>query len=107
MEINVNDKNFNKEVIEKSKTKPVLVDFWADWCPPCKMLGPIIKQVSEELKDEIIIAKANTSECVKVSTEYEIMSIPALKIFKDGKVISEKVGFMPKIALIKWIKENL
>ncbi|MDD4353884.1 MAG: thioredoxin [Candidatus Nanoarchaeia archaeon] len=106
MEIIVNDNNFNKEVIEKSKTMPVLVDFWATWCPPCKMLGPIIEEISKEMKS-IIVAKADTANCPKICMDYEVQSIPALKIFKNGKVVAETVGFMPKSTLIDWIKKSI
>lgn len=107
MEINVNDSNFKKEVIEKSKEKPVLVDFWATWCPPCRMLSPLIEEISKEMKDKIIVAKADTANCPMTCQEFEVMSIPALKIFKNGKVIAETVGYMPKSALVEWINESL
>jgi len=107
MEITVDDNNFTKEVIERSEKLPVLVDFWATWCPPCKMLGPIIEEIAKEMKDKIMVAKADTAKCPKMCMNYEIMSIPALKIFKNGKVVAETVGFMPKAALIEWINESL
>jgi thioredoxin len=107
MEIIVNDINFKKEVIEKSKEKPVLVDFWATWCPPCIKLGPIVEEVAKEMKDKIIVAKADTANCPKLCIEYEIQSIPALKIFKNGKIVAEQPGFMPKEALIDWIKKSI
>lgn len=107
MEINVTDQNFKEEVLEKSKTKPVLVDFWATWCPPCKMLGPIIEQISKEMEKKLVVAKADTANCPKISAEYGILSIPALKIFKNGKVIAQMVGYVPKSALIDWINESL
>jgi len=107
MEIIVDDSNFSKEVIEKSKKTPVLVDFWATWCPPCRMLAPVLEEVSKELEGKIIVAKADTAKCPKICQEYEIMSIPALKLFKNGKVVAETVGFMPKNALIDWVKEYL
>jgi thioredoxin 1 len=107
MEITVDDKNFAKEVIEKSKDKPILVDFWATWCPPCRMLSPIIEEIAQELKDKIIVAKADTANCPVICTKYGIMSIPALKIFKNGKVVAETVGYMQKSALISWIKDSI
>jgi len=107
MEITVDDKNFNKEVIEKSKKMPVLVDFWATWCPPCRMLAPVLEEVSKELKDKIIVAKADTANCPKTCMDYEVQSIPSLKIFKNGELAAETVGFMPKAALIEWINESI
>jgi thioredoxin len=107
MAIIVNDSNFKTDVIEKSKTLPVLVDFWATWCPPCRMLTPVVEEVSKEMKDELIVAKADTANCPKTCVDYSVQSIPALKIFKDGKLVAETVGFMPKAALIAWIKESI
>lgn len=106
MEIIVNDTNFKKEVLEKSKELPVLVDFWATWCPPCRMLTPIVEEISKEMKT-IIVAKADTANCPKTCMDYEVQSIPALKIFKNGKLVAETVGFMPKAALMDWIKKSI
>lgn len=107
MEITVNDTNFSKEVIEKSKEIPVLVDFWATWCPPCRMLSPLIDEIAKEMKGKLVVAKADTAACPKTCQEYEVMSIPSLKIFKKGEVAAENVGYMPKSALVEWIKESL
>ncbi|MFA5333310.1 MAG: thioredoxin [Candidatus Nanoarchaeia archaeon] len=107
MEIIVNDSNFNKEVVEKSKILPVLVDFWATWCPPCRMLSPIIEEIAEEMSKKLVVAKADTASCPKICMDYEVQSIPALKIFKNGKVVAETVGFMPKAALMEWIKKSI
>jgi thioredoxin-like negative regulator of GroEL len=107
MEITVNDNNFKKEVIEKSKTLPVLVDFFAVWCPPCVKLGPIVKEVAGEMEGKIVVAKADTANCPKLCMDYEIQNIPALKIFRNGKVIAENPGFIPKEELISWINESI
>jgi thioredoxin len=107
MEISVNDSNFKKEVIEKSKEIPVFVDFWSPQCPPCVRLGPIVEEVAKEMKDKIVVAKANVMTCPKLCMEYEIQSIPALKIFKNGKIVNEQPGFMPKEELISWIKKSI
>jgi len=107
MEITVNDSDFNKEVIEKSKTLPVLVDFWATWCPPCRMLSPIIEEIAEEMSKKLVVAKADTAVCPKICMDYEVQSIPSLKIFKGGKLVAETVGFMPKAALVDWIKKYI
>ncbi len=107
METIVDDSNFSKEVVEKSKKMPVLVDFWATWCPPCRMLAPILEEAAKELEGKIVVAKADTANCPKTCQEYEVMSIPDLKLFKNGKVLAETVGFMPKDALIEWINESL
>ena len=91
--------NFN-ELIKKEK---VLVDFYADWCGPCQMLSPILEELSKENND-IEIIKVNTDEFMGLAQEYGIMSIPALKLFSNGKIVKEKVGFMTKEELEDFIK---
>jgi putative thioredoxin len=91
----INDADFEEKVIEKSKKMPVIVDFYADWCAPCKMLGPIIEGVVDSYKDKIVLAKVNVDNNPKKSNEFGISSIPAVKIFKDGKVAEEFIGFIP------------
>ncbi len=105
--IEVNDSNFEQEVIEKSKEIPVIVDFWAPWCAPCVMLGPLIEKVAEENEGKVVLAKMNVDENPLKSQEYGIMSIPNVKMFKDGKIVSEFVGLMPEDAIRQWINENI
>lgn len=102
-----NDENFQEEVIEASKTKPVLVDFFASWCGPCKLQGPIIDELAEEIGEKAIVGKANTEEAVETSTKYEVMSIPTLILFKDGAVKEVLNGLHPKEALLEVIKKYL
>lgn len=106
-EIEVNDNNFEKEVIEKSKQIPVIVDFYADWCPPCRMLAPILKKLTKEYNGKFILAKLNVDKNPNTSIEYEIMNIPAVKMFKNGKIISEFIGFMPESMVKEWIEKNI
>jgi len=94
MAIEFTDKNFKEEVIESDKI--VLVDFWAPWCGPCQMMGPIIDELSEEVGDEFKIGKVNVDENPNTASDYGIMSIPAIKIFKEGKVVKELVGVQNK-----------
>lgn len=89
-----NDKNFDQEVVKSEK--PVLVDFWAPWCGPCQVMGPIIDELAKEMGDKFKIGKINVDENQETASKYDIMSIPALKIFKDGKVIKEFVGLQNK-----------
>lgn len=100
-----NDANFQTEVIEMSKTKPVLVDFFAVWCGPCKMQGPIIDEVSDLMGDKASVGKLNTDEAQAVAIKYGVMSIPTLMIFKDGEVKETMVGVQPKDGLLEIVKK--
>ena len=102
-----NDENFNQEVIEVSKTKPVLVDFFALWCGPCKMLAPIVDQLAEELEEGAVVGKLNVEESAKIPEEYGVMSVPTLLIFKDGKVAATLAGLQSKDSLTAEIKKYL
>ncbi len=104
--INVTDANFKKEVLEKSKEKPVVVDFWASWCMPCRILGPIIEKVSEENPDKFVLAKMDVEGNQVMPQVYGIMSIPNVKMFRNGEVVAEFVGAMPKESVSKWIAQN-
>ncbi|MFA6789984.1 MAG: thioredoxin [Parcubacteria group bacterium] len=97
MSIEITDKNFKQEVLESDKV--TMVDFWAPWCGPCQMMGPILDELSKEEGDRFKICKLNVDENPSSASEYGIMSIPALKIFKDGKVVKELVGLQNKDSL--------
>jgi thioredoxin 1 len=94
MEMQFTDKNFEAEVLKSDK--PTLVDFWAPWCGPCQMMGPIIEELAKELGDKFKIGKINVDENPDTASKFGIMSIPALKIFKGGKVVKEFVGVQNK-----------
>lgn len=92
--INVNDLDFNDIVLKN--TKPVLVDFWASWCGPCRMQAPVLYELAEELADKVVVCKVNVDECERLAISYGINSIPALFVFKDGKVVEKAVGLTSK-----------
>ncbi len=95
--VEVNDGNFDQTVLQ-SKT-PVLVDFWAAWCGPCRMVAPVVEELAGEYKGKVTVAKLNVDENPKTASQYGIMSIPTLLIFKNGAPVSNIVGFRPKAEL--------
>lgn len=104
-EITLNDQNFEAEVLKSDQ--PVLVDFFASWCAPCRMQAPIIEELAKEFEGKIKIGKLSIEELPNMAEKYNIMSIPALKIFKDGKVVWEAVGLQQKNKLAEEIKKHL
>mgnify|MGYP002517809831 CR=1 FL=1 len=104
---NVNDGNYDAEVLDSSASLPVLVDFWAPWCGPCRMLAPLVEQASEELAGKLKVCKYNCDESGNVASELGIRSIPTLIIYRDGKPVSTQVGAVSKDQLIDWIQSNL
>ena len=107
MEIEVNDNNFEKEVIEGSKEQPVIVDFWADWCVPCHMLSPILGKVVESYDGKIKLAKVNLDESPNTSRRYNLTAIPAIKLFKNGQAVGGFIGVVPETTIKNLIDENL
>ncbi len=103
--ITLTDKNFKEEVL-KAKI-PVLVDFWAPWCAPCQMQGPIIEEVVKEFETKIKVGKLNVDENREIAGQYQIMSIPTLIIFKDGKVVEQMTGVQSKEVLVDKINSLL
>ena len=107
MVINVTDEDFKEKVIEKSKEIPVIVDFWAEWCSPCIILSPILEEFEKKLKEKFILAKVNVDKTPETSREHKIMSIPNVKMFKDGEIVDEFVGAIPEPNIKEWIDKNL
>lgn len=103
--IQLTDDSFKKDVLESDL--PVLVDFWAPWCGPCKMIGPIVEEFAKEFDKQLKVAKINIDDNPKTATLYGVMSIPTLMFFKKGKVISQLVGALSKAELKRRIQENL
>lgn len=103
--LNLTDDAFRKEVLESDI--PVLVDFWAVWCGPCKAIAPVVEELEKDYKGRMKIAKLNVDENSKVTSQYGIMSIPTLIFFKNGKVMDQVVGSLSKAELKKKIEENL
>ncbi|MDC3091559.1 thioredoxin [Rickettsiales bacterium] len=99
--VNLNQDNFDK-VINESKT-PVIVDFWAEWCGPCKMIAPILDEISLELKDKLLVTKVNLDDNQELALKYSIRSIPSILLFEDGKLVDIKVGLSSKTDLLSWI----
>ena len=103
----VTDNTFQQQVIEASKEKPVLVDFWATWCGPCKMLSPLVEELAGEKAGQLNVAKIDVDENQAVSSQFGIMSIPTLILFKDGQPVKQLIGYMPKARLLSQIEPYL
>ncbi len=107
MEINVTDSSFEKEVIEKSKEIPVLVDFWASWCGPCVMLKPILEKIAKEYEGKMILAKLDVQQNQKIAGDFGVMSIPTVKLFKRGKEVDGFIGVQAEQRIKEWLDIKL
>lgn len=100
--IKLNNENFKNEVKESDKV--VLVDFYADWCGPCKMMSPIIDEIASEVGDSVKICKLNVDECQEIAIQFDVMSIPTLIIFKEGEVVNTLIGLQDKETILNNIR---
>ena len=99
------DNSFSTDVLQSDK--PVLVDFWAEWCGPCKAIGPAVEEIAGERSDSLSIVKLNIDENPLTPQKYNVRGIPTLLLFKNGEVVAEKVGALPKSQLESWISQSL
>ena len=105
MALEITDSNFEELVLKSDK--PVLVDFWAEWCGPCRMVGPVVEELAKEYEGKAVIGKLDVDSNPRIATEFGIMSIPALLFFKDGKVVDKQVGAVPKHVLANKLNAQL
>tara|TARA_Y100001970_G_C13754034_1_gene612415 strand:+ start:195 stop:515 length:321 start_codon:yes stop_codon:yes gene_type:complete len=101
----INDSNFDEEI--KNSQVPIIVDFWAEWCGPCKIIGPILEEIALEQESKIKIFKLNIDDNPETPQKFGVRGIPTLMLFKEGKLIDSKVGSLPKTSLTAWIQSNL
>ena len=105
MELILTDENFETEVLKSAL--PCLVDFWAPWCGPCRMVGPVVEELADDYKGKVKVGKLNVDEASKTAATYGIMSIPTISIFRNGKRVDTIVGVRPKADLARWIDQQI
>lgn len=105
MALELTDSNFDEVVVKSDK--PVIVDFWAEWCGPCRMVGPIVNELAEEYKDKIVVGKVDVDTNPNISAKYGIRNIPTILFFKNGEVVDKQVGAVPKSNLLNKLQSIL
>ena len=101
--VKVTDESFDQDVLKSST--PVLVDFWAEWCGPCKQIAPALEQIAQELEGRVIVAKVDIEASPTTPSRYGVRGIPTMMLFRDGQMASMKVGAMPKAKILEWLSE--
>ena len=101
----ITDADFTEQVINASQ--PVLIDYWAEWCAPCKMIAPALEELSQTMQDKLTVGKVNIDENPEAPTKYGVRGIPTLMLFKDGEVLATKVGAMSKQQIMQWVESSL
>jgi thioredoxin 1 len=101
--VEVTDQSFEKDVLQADR--PVLVDFWAEWCGPCKQIAPALEQIADELAAQVTVAKLNIEDSPTTPSRYGVRGIPTMMLFKDGQMTAMKVGAMPKQKILEWLSE--
>jgi thioredoxin 1 len=105
MALEITDSNFQETVLQSSQ--PVLVDFWAEWCGPCRMVGPVVEEISREMEGKAVVGKLDVDSNPEVATRYGIRSIPTLLVFKNGEVVEKQVGVVPKQNLVAMLNAHM
>ena len=105
MATNITDANFEEEVIKSDV--PVLVDFWAEWCGPCKQIAPALEELAKEMEGKLKIVKINVDENSNVPTQYRIQAIPTLMLFNNGEMVDRQMGALPKSKIEKWVNDTI
>ncbi|MCR9174453.1 MAG: thioredoxin TrxA [Alphaproteobacteria bacterium] len=103
--VKISDSSFDEDVLKSSK--PVVVDFWAEWCGPCKMIAPALEEISNEMSDQVTVAKLNIDDNPGTPSNYGVRGIPTLIMFKDGQAVAQKIGALPKSELKRWVEDAM